>query len=129
MKLDATAVRKLQSYFHYKDTQHKFSECGIALYDAAMWFIKLLRDYDIADYTIDEQTEKHCVHFDWFDSNFIIEVSHKFIVIWYSYTDDERIFCHNDSLFSIDEVDDTFMRELSEYLRYRKHKNEKYNQL
>ena len=83
MKLDATAVRKLQSYFHCKNTQHKFTECGIALYDAAMWFIKLLRDYDIADYTIDEQTEKHCVNFDWFDSNFIIEVSHEFIVIWY----------------------------------------------
>lgn len=101
----------------------------IQTYDAAMWFIKLLRYYDITDYTIDEQTEKHCVYFDWFDSNFTIEVSHKFIVIWHSYTDDECIFCHNDSLFSIDEVDDTFMRELSKYLRYRDDKNEQYNKL
>jgi len=101
----------------------------IHTYDAVMWFIKLLRDYDITDYTIDEQMAKHCVYFDWFNGNFTIEVTHKFIVIWHSYKDDECIFCHNDSLFSIDEVDDTFMRELSEYLRYRKHKNEKYNQL
>lgn len=129
MKLNATAVRKLQSYFHCKNTQHKFTECGIALYDAAMWFIKLLRDYDITDYTIDEQREKHCVYFDWFDSNFTIEVSHEFIVIWYSYTDDEYIFYGNDSLFSVNEVDNTFMQELSEYLRYRNDKNEQYNQL
>jgi len=75
MKLNATAVRKLQSYFHCNNTQHKFSECGIALYDMATWFIyefNLVENYP--DYHIAWDYEGNSIQFEWHINGFDYEV-------------------------------------------------------
>lgn len=60
-------------------------------------------------------------YFSWLDGSFLIEVFIGYIVIWHSYKDDayNGIFYGNDSLFKFNEINDTFMNDLSEYLSYR----------
>jgi len=73
MKLNATAVRKLQSYFHCKNTQHNFSECGIALYDMATWFIyEFNLDENYPDYHI--AVADGSIQFEWHINGFDYEV-------------------------------------------------------
>ena len=71
MKLDAKAVRRLQTYFHSHNYQPQFSKCGITLYDMATWFIYELNlvenypDYDIAWYY-----ESNRIQFEWHINGF-----------------------------------------------------------